>query len=142
MEGNGGDTSVWFSARRNTYATTQIAIRNIWRASSRSFPHSSQFCHLGCKGNFSRVWLFLRFRSPGCVVGAWLIRGLVGNGERRPMRLTFTGTLAEKGNVLSEAARGPHRPAGSDVNPPRSSFLGILLRFSFTFFPTPSKGGG
>lgn len=120
--------------------TPRRAIRNIRGARSHPFPPSPRVCHPGCKESSNGFDRSSDFSLLGVWWEAWQVRGLVGNGERRPTRLMLLRTLVKKGDVLSEAAPGPHRPAGSDVTltPPFS--LGLLLRFSFTFFPTLSKG--
>lgn len=59
--------------------------------------------------------------------------------ERRPTRLTFTGTLAEKVNVLPEAATRIQFPRGSDVNPDPALLSRYLAKI---LLHPPSKWGG
>lgn len=70
-------------------------------------------------------WLQGNFSGGGCfsdcgVLGMWweacFIRGLVENEAERPTRLLSRGAVAEKVNVLPEAALGLPCPSGKDVS--------------------------
>lgn len=126
-----GDTSTR-ELQEGTQATLPTTIKNVWITALFLF-HSY---HLGCR-EFSQVWLLLRFRPPGCAVGAWLIKVGESEGERENLQLTVTGTLAEKRTVLSRSCRRPHCKATSDVNLNLPSSLGILLKVLLHLLPHP-----
>lgn len=119
----------------NTYATIRVrVIRNIWSAGSLPLPTHPNSVTLAARE------LFVGLDIPQ-IVDSWVCGGKWRTAQA--YKAHVRGTLTEKGNVLSEAAAGPHCPTWSDVNPDSAPLSKRpVLRFSFTLSPHPQQGEG